>query len=293
MGTQFSIAIDITEIAKATSCKYFYAGYTTIVIGDVADLPNSLLTYFDESGEPTGDIANIPSSITSFTSLGNNTLYGDIATLSTNISSFSVEGQNTINGNTSSIYSSMVNLNITGLNTIYGDIANLPTGLINLRLLGNNTVNGNVLALPPNIESVIIDGNNTVNGLIQHLPSTTTYVDIDGNNTLSGDLSYIPLGITFFIVKGNNTITTYSVSRIWSSNLNFRNLTIISPSSGFVDTEVNQLFADLAQNTWASSGNGSLTIRGTSSPKYTNTTDYIKLINGTNPINNPVFVTIL
>ena len=38
---------------------------------------------------------------------------------------------------------------------------------------------------------------------------------------------------------------------------------------------------------------GILTINGTSTPEYTNTTDYIKLINGTNPINNPVVVTIL
>jgi hypothetical protein len=292
-GTQFSIAIAITEIAKATSCKYFYAGYTVSVIGDVADLPNSLLTYGGYGDGITGDIANIPSSITSFEVLGDNTLYGDIASLSTNISSFSVTGQNTINGNTSSIPSSMINLFINGLNTIYGDIANLPTGLLTLQLEGNTIVSGNVLNLPPNIESVTINGANSVTGLIQHLPSTTTYVNIDGNNTLSGDLSYIPLGITFFIVKGNNTITTYSVSRIWSSNLNFRNLTIISPSSGFVDTEVNQLFADLAQNTWVSSGNGSLRIIGTSSPKYTNTTDYLKLINGTSPINNPVAVTIL
>ena len=289
-GTPFSIAIDITEIAKATSCKYFYAGYLTTVIGDVADLPNSLLTYFDESGEPTGDIANIPLSITSFTSLGINTLYGDIATLSTNISSFSVEGQNTINGNTSSISSSMINLNITGLNTIYGDIANLPTGLINLRLEGNNTVNGNVSALPPNIESVTIDGNNTVNGLIQALPSTTTYVEIEGNNTLSGDLSFIPVSITYFIVKGDNTITTYSAPRLWASN--FYNLTIISPSSGFDSTEVDLIFTDLAQITW-SNVIGTLKIIGTSVPQYNNVTDYLKLINGTNPINTPVVVTIL
>ena len=289
-STPYTIAIDITEIAKAISCKYFEGGYLTTVIGDVADLPNSLLTYSGYSDGITGDIANIPSSITLFEAKGNNTLYGDIASLSTNISSFSVYGQNTISGNTSSIPSSIQSLELGGLNTINGDIANLPTGLINLRLDGNNTVNGNVSALPPNIESVTIDGNNTVNGLIQALPSTATYVRIDGNNTLSGDLSYIPVGITYFRVYGSNTITTYSVPRLWASN--FYNLTIISPFSGFDSTEVDQIFTDLAQITWANAI-GTLQIIGTSTPKYNNITDYLKLINGTNPINNPVVVTIL
>ena len=289
-STPYTIAIDITEIAKAISCKYFEGGYLTTVIGDVADLPNSLLTYSGYSDGITGDIANIPSSITLFEAKGNNTLYGDIASLSTNISSFSVYGQNTISGNTSSIPSSIQSLELGGLNTINGDIANLPTGLINLRLDGNNTVNGNVSALPPNIESVTIDGNNTVNGLIQALPSTATYVRIDGNNTLSGDLSYIPVGITYFRVYGSNTITTYSVPRLWASN--FYNLTIISPFSGFDSTEVDQIFTDLSQITWANAI-GTLQIIGTSTPKYNNVTDYLKLINGTNPINNPVVVTIL
>ena len=55
---------------------------------------------------------------------------------------------------------------------------------------------------------------------------------------------------------------------------------------------MDQIFTDLAQITWANAI-GTLQIIGTSTPKYNNITDYLKLINGTNPINNPVVVTIL
>jgi hypothetical protein len=159
-------------------------------------------------------------------------------------------------------------LEVDGNNTIYGDIADLPTGLSFFKL----------------------DGDNTVNGLIENLPTTLlNYVYIDGNNTVSGDLSLIPIYINTFIIYGNNTITTYSTSRAWV--FNFKNLDINSASSGFDTAEVNQLLTDLANIPWFPSG--TLQIKGTGSPKYTNTTSYNKLDLGTSPVNNPVNVSIL
>jgi hypothetical protein len=141
------------------------------------------------------------------------------------------------------------------------------------------------------MEVIVIGGTNTVFGEIQNLPSGATYVDIGGNNTIEGDLSLIPANITYFSIGGENAITTYGSPRTWAPNL--KNLYIKdSFASGFDTTQVNQILTDLAATSWAVGGN--LEIKGTGNPdKYTNTTDYNKLINGTSPVNNPVTVTIL
>ena len=263
-----NVTISTTEISKATLCQTFSAQNNVLVIGDIVDLPNSLLSYTDESGDITGDIANIPSSINLFISKGTNTLYGDLSGLTSN---------------------SIVSFVVLGSNTIDGDIADLPTGLDNLQLDGSNTVYGDIADLPTGLSSLLLDGNNTVSGLIENLPTALlNYVYIGGNNTVSGDLSLIPIYINTFIVYGNNTITTYSTSRAWVYN--FKNLTIDSPSSGFDTAEVNQLLTDLANIPWFI--NGVLEIIGTGSPKYTNTTSYNKLDLGLSPVNNPVNVSI-
>jgi hypothetical protein len=196
-----NVSILTTEIAKATSCQSFSGGTNVNVVGDVVNLPDSLLTYSDLDGTITGDIANIPSTI----------------------------------------------------------------------------------------QSLLLDGNNTISGEIDNLPSTATYIDIGGVNTLEGDLSLIPTNIVYFSIGGDNTITKYSGARTWASN--FQTLYINSDGSGFDAREVDQILTDLAATSWAVGG--ILTIIGTGSPKYTNTTDYNKLINGTSPVNNPVTVTIL
>jgi hypothetical protein len=258
-----NVTISTTEIGKMTSCQLFRAQSNVLVIGDVADLPNSLLTYFDESGDITGDISNLPISITNFVSKGTNTLYGDLSGLTSNIFNFKVLGNNIIDG----------------------DIADLPTSLLEVQLDGNNTVYGDIADLPAGLGFLQLDGNNTVYGLIENLPTVSlSYVYIGGNNTVSGDLSLIPIYISTFIVYGNNTITTYSTSRVWVQN--FKILDINSASSGFDTSEVNQLLTDLANTPWFP--NGTLQIIGTGSPKYTNTTSYNKLALGLSPVNNPV-----
>ena len=291
----YGVIVYTNEITKLTSCQSFSGGTNVDIEGDVVDLPASLLTYSDSLGSNLlGDIANIPLSITSFESRGSNTLYGDFADwASTSIINFAVTGLNTIDGDTASIPSSIQSLELGGSNTIYGTIVDLPTGLINLRLNGNTTVNGRVNLLPPNMEVIVIGGTNTVFGEIQNLPSGATYVDIGGNNTIDGDLSLIPANITYFSIGGENVISTYGSRRTWAPNL--KNLYIsvfpIPIGVGFDTTEVDLILSNLASTSWAVGGN--LEIIGTGSPKYTNATDYTKLINGTPPVNNPVTVTIL
>jgi hypothetical protein len=283
------VQIDTTEIAKVISCQSFSGGTNVNVYGDVVNLPNSLFTYSDLSGSITGDIANIPLSITSFESRGSNTLYGDFADwTSTSIINFEVTGNNTIDGDTSSIPSTIQSLELGGFNTIYGTVDDLPTGLINLRLNGNTTVNGRINVLPSNMEVIVIGGSNTVFGEIQNLPSTATYVDIGGNNTIDGDLTGIPTNIIYFSIGGNNTITTYN-NRTWSPK--FQTLYINSDGSGFDTNEVDQLLNDLASTSWEVGG--ILTIIGKGSPQYTNVASYNDLVNGTAPVNNPVIVTFL
>jgi len=265
------VAIATTEIAKATSCKYFFGGYVgSLVVGDVADLPNSLLTYISQADGLTGDIANIPPSIATFQSIGVTTLYGDIKDIPTSVIDFDIFcGGNTVN--------------------VTGDVATIPSSIQRFRAWGYNTIYGNIKDIPINVNYLYITGNNTVTGDISLLPPNMEYVLIDGNNTVGGDLSLIPANITYFYIEGNNTITTYSTSRVWAPN--FNNLTINSTSSGFDTAEVNQLLTDLANVPW--SNGGRLEIIGTSSPKYTNTTAYNNLDNGVLPVNNPVFITII
>jgi hypothetical protein len=290
LGMNNTTYIFTTEIAKATSCRLFSGGTNAGVFGDVVDLPTSLITFCNLSGVISGDTGNIPLSITSFESRGENALSGDFASwASTSITNFAVTGVNTIDGDTASIPSSIQSFELDGLNTVYGDIADLPTGLINLRLSGNTTVIGKTGLFPPNMEVIVIGGTNTVAEEIQKLPSTATYVRIEGNNQLIGDLSLIPPNITYFNIAGDNTITTYSAPRVWAPN--FQTLYINSAGSGFDSGEVDQILTDLAATSWDKFG--ILVIIGVDNPKYTNVTDYDILTLGQSPVNNPVTVTFL
>jgi hypothetical protein len=270
-GSGQFVAIATTEIAKASSCKLFVSGYYgTLVIGDVADLPNSLLTCLGYSNGLTGDIANIPPSITTFEAIGATTLYGDIKDIPTSVIDFDIFGDS-------------ITVNVTG------DVATIPSSIQRFSVFGNSTIYGDIKDIPTNVTYLTISSGNTVTGDISLLHPNMEYVVIGGSNTVSGDLSLIPANITYFNIEGNNTITTYSTSRVWAPN--FNNLTIISTFSGFDSTEADQILTDLANVPWSNSGN--LKFKGTSSPKYTNTTAYNNLDNGVFPVNNQVTISII
>ena len=136
-----NVSILTTEIAKATSCQSFSGGTNVNVVGDVVNLPASLLTYSDLDGTITGDIANIPLSITSFESRGSNTLYGDFAGwTSTSIINFAVTGFNIIGGDISLIPITIQSLELDGSNTVYGDLSSIPANITYFNIGGNNEI---------------------------------------------------------------------------------------------------------------------------------------------------------
>ena len=243
IGGAVRTTISTTELAKATSCVSFTASELIYVTGNIANIPSSITSFIAfYCNTISGDIADLPQSLYNFAIFGNITVSGDIVNLPTTLNAFQVVDN--VGGGIG--------------NTIYGDIANLPGTLSIIRLFGNNTISGN----------------------IANLPSGLTLFMVMGNNTISGDLSSIPSGIIDFQVSGNTTISTYSTTRIWAPLQ--KNIIIGSSSPGFVFTELNQLLTDLGNTTWAISPPRKLTVDGISNPKYdTNNAGYLKLIAGT------------
>ena len=205
-----NVSILTTEIAKATSCKSFSGGTNVNVVGDVVNLPASLLTYSDLDGTITGDIANIPLSITSFESRGSNTLYGDfLGWVSTSIINFTVTGLNTIDGDTVSIPSTIQSLLLDGNNTISGEIGNLPSTATYIDIGGVNTLEGDLSLIPANIVYFSIGGDNTITkyGGARTWASNfqTLYINSDGSGFDAREVDQIltDLVATSWEVGGN------------------------------------------------------------------------------------------
>jgi cytoskeletal protein CcmA (bactofilin family) len=250
----------MSTISHPNLQRIYIWGNNTIS-GDLGGLSNSV-TYIDLRGynEVTGDIATLPPNlivlIVHGLSPGGNTLYGNINTFNySTLNTIQILGNNTISGNTSS-------LNLQSNATFDID--------------GNNTITGNISTLNvPNTSNLItIKGDNTIFGNIQNLPTNATNIEIDGNNVISGDLSLVHLTISRLVIQGNNTITTFSnSSRIFTTGLN----TIITTSNlvgvGFDSSNIDRLLTSYANSTWGGP-NRQLQLRGTSTPKYTNTTSY-------------------
>jgi hypothetical protein len=248
-------------------------GQNTIT-GDISLMSTPNLTRFLVYGNNTifGDLGGLSNSVTDLTLFGQNTVTGDISTLPPNPTRLDIRGNNTLYGNIGTLnYTTLNDIRITGNNIISGNIngINLKVGAA-LNLEGNNTVTGDISGLGnSNIyQRLYISGNNTISGNIQNLPSNSRNVTILGNNTISGDLSLVHLNIVYLVIRGNNTISTFSnSSRIFTSLSQIEIL-----GSGLNSTNINNLLTSYASSTW--SGIKLLKIKGTSTPKYTNTTSY-------------------
>jgi hypothetical protein len=191
-----NVSILTTEIAKATSCKSFSGGTNVNVVGDVVNLPASLLTYSDLDGTITGDIANIPLSITSFESRGSNTLYGDFSDW---------------------VSTSIINFTVTGLNTIDGDTVSIPSTIQSLLLDGNNTISGKIDTLPSTATYIDIGGVNTLFGDLSLIPTNIVYFSIGGNNTItkySGARTWASNFQTLYIDSDGSGFDTTEVNQI-------------------------------------------------------------------------------
>jgi cytoskeletal protein CcmA (bactofilin family) len=279
-----------------TTLKNFFVGGNNTITGNIGDCPplmedlqitgqNTITNNISLMSTPnlfriqlkglntvSGDLGSLSNSVTVIQLYGQNSVTGDISTLPPNLTFLEVVGSNTLYGNIGTLnYTTLSTIIIQGNNTISGNISgvNLKTNA-SLRLDGNNTVTGNISGLGNSYinQQLYISGNNTISGNIQDLPSNNRNVTILGNNTISGDLSLVHLNIRFLVIRGNNTISTFSNSSRIFTNLN----QIDVFGSGLNSTNINNLLTSYASSTWT--GIKQLKIKGTSTPKYTNTTSY-------------------
>ena len=290
-----TISGDISDL-PTTLLVFQLAGNNTIT-GNVSTFP-SLIQDIIVHGQNTiyGDISLMStSSLTRINIHGNNQISGDLGGLSNSVVDISLYGQNYVTGDISTLPINLIQIEVRGVNTLYGDIATLNYSTLTfIVILGNNTISGNINTinlktsatlqiegnntLTGNIgtignsfaySSINIRGNNTIYGNIQDLPSNAVNITIFGNNTISGDLSLINLNTRILNIYGNNTISLFSnSSRIFTS---LHQINIVG--SGFNSTNVDKLLTSYANSTWTSVSR-QLTLKGTSTPKYTNITSY-------------------
>ena len=111
------------------------------ITGDIADLPSSL-TYFNIKGYNTtfGDIATLPSGMTLYSNWGYNTTSGDVTNLKVKMNSYSNRGNNTVSGTLQSITTAtgLTIFESIGLNTISGELHNAPAELRFFSLQGES-----------------------------------------------------------------------------------------------------------------------------------------------------------
>ena len=156
-GSAQSVYIDTN---RAWSHDYGSVGDRTVrIFGSVALIQFKM----DRSGADISfDVANLPSGLTYFSCLGNNTVTGDIANLPSGLTTFACWGANTITGDIANLSADLTYLSCWGNNTISGDIANLPVDFTTFACWGNNTISGDIANLPSGLTTFYCYGNNTI-----------------------------------------------------------------------------------------------------------------------------------
>lgn len=228
------ISADTQELSKCVNASEITVNaWYGFNIGDIGEFSacTSLQTLKLGGGNYTGDINDLPNSITNLTlGLVDSTIIGtgsfpkilgDTITTSRDI--------NTVSGNISDLPTSLASLKIAGLNTVTGDVTGFANqswnSTSNIQILGNNSISGSFANLP-NISTIwIYNGQhnlstyniaytttgNTITGALI-LQSAQSDVIIGGANTISGSLT----GTTVYtgttgrmlrlVICGNNTI---------------------------------------------------------------------------------------
>jgi hypothetical protein len=203
----------------------------------------------------SGNVANLPTSLTSLDIRGNNTLTGNITGFSnqnyTNFPTYSkivVGGNNTISGNFSdlpdinsiAIFNGKFNVStynmsyITTGNTITGNLTLKPYQS-NVLIGGANTISGTLSGTSNNVSgrmnSLLIAGNNTISGPLSNLVVPSGRFMITGNNTISGDLGTMNSSLTtksFNIFQKGNTLTPTAMTVTNSGNTITGNLSVFT-----------------------------------------------------------------
>jgi hypothetical protein len=271
---------DIAEFSACTNLQNLnLAGGT--YYGDVNNLPNTINTLsltntaslnfgyemceipISGGSGPTirdlntvsGNVANLPTSLTSLIIRGNNTLTGNVTGFANQdyetipgSSKIIIGGNNTISGNFSdlpninsiAIYNGKFNAStynmsyITTGNTITGNLTLKPYQS-NVLIGGANTISGTLSGtsnyFSGRMSSLIIAGNNTISGTLSNLVVPSSRFMITGNNTISGDLGTMNPSLTtlsFHIFQKGNTLTPTAMTVTNSGNTITGNISVFT-----------------------------------------------------------------
>jgi len=99
------------------------------------------LTHLESTSNAlSGDVVNLPKSLTSYFIYGANTIFGNVANLPPGLTFFKFSGSSTIGGSISNLPPVLTYILASGHNIISGDVADLPTGVTYCYLAGKNTI---------------------------------------------------------------------------------------------------------------------------------------------------------
>lgn len=243
IGSDNSSIIDnISNIPN--SVKYFghvgAASSNSNYFGDVSGISTKPLEYFNiffQNNTISGNIINLPRTLTHFSVGGQNTLTGNIKDAPPNITQslgydgnfprdrglFVVGGQNTIFGTTSDFpfTGTDYGIDISGNNTISGplSLSHLTGNNIIIRIFGDNTIGPPTTTpvVPQGLSELSITQNggngvqtgNTISGDVSlFINNSMITFSIAGANTISGNITDIPSGsLVTFNLYGFNTLT--------------------------------------------------------------------------------------
>jgi hypothetical protein len=175
----------------------------------------------------TGDIDDIPSSVTRFVLGIFNTVYGNISTLPAGITNFEVRQEGTATSNITGNLSSITTRPLTnfviigGAHTITGLVTELPSTLIRFYAETSGSISGDLKDLPTNLDSCSILSNNaasifTYTPAIKTWPSFMRTLDIYTINPAVPNLTFID---DLVIELGNSTWAVVNVPSTWGLRL--------------------------------------------------------------------------
>lgn len=207
-----SLSVTTIELSKLDGLLVFIAIQPNglFVTGDVDNLPNSLTNLTTGNNNLSGLTSNLPPLLTTCTITGTNTIDGNTLGLPDNLTYLNIQGINTISGLTSDIPRTNNTCIINGNNTISGTTFGLPPAVNQIEIRGNlpygNTIDGDVNDIFPS-KNIWLYGKNTVYGNVSGFKLPTTFISIIGNNTISGDVIGLPRDLITLNIEGNNSIS--------------------------------------------------------------------------------------
>ena len=222
-----SVTLVGSELSQLTNL-YYIQNLNWELDADATELPDALDELYSLNGTITGDVSNLPTTLTAITLLGveTNTLGGNLSAFPTGMTSIRIAGNNTITGNINtfpgSFATQLVNFRLLGNNTISGDLVDFVSysSLLEFYVVGYNTLTGDICSFNNIIQTIRILGYSSPAGNISCLASKTslTILQLENNEddpllppgtgtTVAGDVADLPDSLQTVIIAGYNTVT--------------------------------------------------------------------------------------